>query len=51
MMSENWAICHDNGVAGRRGVSDGYASRDEAEEAAKQMTDAGGVVYDLWRTA
>lgn len=50
-MSENWAVCHDNGVAGQRGVSDGYASKEEAESAAEAMTVAGFAVYGVWRTA
>ena len=29
-MNENWAICHDNGVAGQRGASDGFTSEAQA---------------------
>ena len=49
-MSENWAVCRDYGAAGNREVIFGYASKAEAEEAARRITAAGGIVYGLWRT-
>lgn len=48
-MNENWAICHDNGKAGQRGVSDGYASEAQAAHAAADMTAHGIIVYHVWR--
>lgn len=36
-MKENWVICHDNGVPGQRGASDGYASEAQAAQAAADM--------------
>lgn len=47
---ENWAICHDNGKAGQRGVSDGYTSEAQAASAAASMAAHGITVYSVWRT-
>lgn len=49
-MNENWAICHDNGKTGQRGVSDGYVSEAQAMCAAESMAAHGITVYDIWRT-
>ena len=49
-MNENWAICHDNGKPGQRGVSDGYASESQAMRAVESMTAHGITVYSVWRT-
>lgn len=48
-MSENWAICHDNGKAGQRGTSDGYTSEAQAACAAADMAEQGITVYRVWR--
>lgn len=44
-MKEDWAICHDNGVPGQRGASDGYASEVQAAQAAADMAAHGVTVY------
>ena len=36
-MNENWAICHDNGIVGQRGVSDGFTSEAQAVKFAAEM--------------
>lgn len=47
---ENWAICHDNGKAGQRGVSDGYTSEAQAKSDAAVMASHGVTIYYVWRT-
>lgn len=48
-MNENWAICHDNGVAGQRGTSDGFTSEAQAVKFAAEMASHGITIYEVWR--
>lgn len=48
-MNENWAICHDNGIVGQRGASDGFTSEAQAAKAATEMAARGVTIYEVWR--
>ncbi len=48
-MNENWAICHDNGIVGQRGASDGFTSEAQAVKFAAEMASHGVTIYEIWR--